>query len=270
MSAPKRKCRQYSQEYLSFGFISSPGNNTIPLCLICEKTFHNDTMKPSKMKDHLDRMHSDKKNKELEYFKNLKDKFLVRSKTGLKSFLTPSTSKNIEGGLDASYQISLLIAKAGYPHTVGEKLILPAVQEIIKTVMKMDPNPVLRSIPLSNNTVQRRIDEMAEDLKKSLIFELRSCNFSVQLGEATFGRMSLLMIYVRYYSSRKEEITEEFLCVEQFDTYKTGEIIYNCFENFLEENEIPIFNITAASCDGAPSMVGKYRGFLAFLKKKSS
>ena len=43
-----------------------------------------------------------------------------------------STSKNSDDGLKASYNISLLIAKAGNPHIIGEELILPAVKEVIK------------------------------------------------------------------------------------------------------------------------------------------
>ena len=40
-------------------------------------------------------------------------------------------------GLVASYNISLLIAKTGKPHTIGEKLILPAIQEVVSpTVMR--------------------------------------------------------------------------------------------------------------------------------------
>jgi len=70
----KKKCRQYSQEYLKFGFVPSFTNETMPMCLLCEKTFSNDAMKPSKMKDHLERIHSDKKNKDLDFFKMLKEK----------------------------------------------------------------------------------------------------------------------------------------------------------------------------------------------------
>lgn len=72
-SVSKKKCRYYSLDYLKFGFICSPANETIPMCLLCEKTFGNDYMKPSKMKDHLDRVHSDKKKiKNLNFSKNLK------------------------------------------------------------------------------------------------------------------------------------------------------------------------------------------------------
>ncbi|KRX30035.1 hypothetical protein T05_9690 [Trichinella murrelli] len=46
----KKKCRQYSQEYLKFGFIPSFYKDTMPMCLLCQWVFTNDAMKRSKMK----------------------------------------------------------------------------------------------------------------------------------------------------------------------------------------------------------------------------
>ena len=77
------------------------------------------------------------------------------------------TTKN-DDGFVASYNISLLIAKCGKPHTIGEKLILPAIKEVISTVMHQDASSVVRSIPLSNNSVSRRIDELAKDVEQQL------------------------------------------------------------------------------------------------------
>ena len=54
-------------------------------------------------------------------------------------------------GLFASYSISLLIAKSGNPHTIGEKIILPTIQEAVTTVMYSDGRSVIPSIPLSND-----------------------------------------------------------------------------------------------------------------------
>ena len=92
----KKKCRQYSQEYLKYGFVPSISNETKLMCLLCEKTFSNDAMKPAKMKDHLERVHSDKKNKDLEYFKKCKEK--LRTRPNLKTLFNPTPSANIEGG----------------------------------------------------------------------------------------------------------------------------------------------------------------------------
>ena len=45
----------------------------MPLCLLCEKSFSNDAMKPAKMKDHLERLHTYKKHKDINYFKTQKE-----------------------------------------------------------------------------------------------------------------------------------------------------------------------------------------------------
>ena len=57
----KRKCRQYSEEYLQICFISSPSNVQLPMCLLCGKPFSNKAMKPSRLSNHLEKKHADKK-----------------------------------------------------------------------------------------------------------------------------------------------------------------------------------------------------------------
>ncbi|XP_060873308.1 zinc finger BED domain-containing protein 5-like [Metopolophium dirhodum] len=127
MSDAKRKCRQYNMTYLKFGFIPLPSNIQLPMCLICNKVFSNEAMKPSRLKEHLQKVHPDKQNKDLSFFTNIRDKFL---KAPSVSGLFAGSSKQCDDGLIASYNISKLIAKSGKAHTIGEELILPAVKEI--------------------------------------------------------------------------------------------------------------------------------------------
>ena len=75
----KRKCRQYSEDYLQFGFIPSPSNVQLPMCLVCGKSFSNEAMKPSRLLDHLKNKHADKKDKPVSFFQDLKDKFEKRN-----------------------------------------------------------------------------------------------------------------------------------------------------------------------------------------------
>ena len=114
MTESKKKCRQYSQDYLKFGFIASPTNESIPMCLLCKKTFSSDSMKPSKMKDHLERIRCDKKSKELVYFKALKAKF--QSRPRLETFFKSPANADLQGGQRASYNIALNITKNGKPY----------------------------------------------------------------------------------------------------------------------------------------------------------
>ncbi|GBP60951.1 Protein FAM200B [Eumeta japonica] len=78
MAESKKKCRQYSVEYLKFRFLSSKADKRLPTCLLCNKVLSNDSMKPSKLEDHLRRCHSDKIGKDLKYFQTLKEKYKKR------------------------------------------------------------------------------------------------------------------------------------------------------------------------------------------------
>jgi len=128
------------------------------MCLICRKVFSNEAMKPSRLQEHLIKVHANKKNMDLFYFQALEKKFL-KEPTLVNMFST--TSKQDDDGLRASYNISLLIAKSGKPHTIGEELILPAINEVINTMLHKPAFDIIKKIPLSNNTMQRRNDEMA-------------------------------------------------------------------------------------------------------------
>ena len=99
------------------------------MCLLCEKTFSNANMKPSKMKEHLERIHSDKKDKDLEFFKTLKAKF--NNRPSLETFFKLHVKTDLEAGQAATYNIALNIAKKGKPHTIGEEVIIPALREVI-------------------------------------------------------------------------------------------------------------------------------------------
>ena len=77
MTESKKKCRQYSVDYLKFGFLPSKADKRLPICLLCNKVLRNDPIKPSKLENHLRRCHSDKIDKDLEYFLKLKGKMKI-------------------------------------------------------------------------------------------------------------------------------------------------------------------------------------------------
>ena len=49
------------------------------MCLICNKVLSNEAWRPSRLLDHLNRMHPDKKDKKEEFFRNLRDKLQKKS-----------------------------------------------------------------------------------------------------------------------------------------------------------------------------------------------
>ena len=64
---------------------------------------------------------------------------------------------------------ALRIAQQKKPHNIGEKLILPCCKNIVRCMIGDGAKRKLAPEPLSNNTIQRRISEMAEDIKQQVV-----------------------------------------------------------------------------------------------------
>ena len=74
--------------------------------------------------------------------------------------------------LKPSYEVSLMIAKQKKTHPVGENLVLPAAKVMVRCVFGDESVKKLNSIFLSNNTVQRRIEEMSVDILQQVISDI--------------------------------------------------------------------------------------------------
>jgi len=259
--ARNKKIRQYDVAYLKFGFIASPNDPTRPLCLVCDSTFSNEAMKPSRLKDHLQRKHPTKLGTD---FRMMRDQRLKQ--TTVRSLFS-KTDSMLEKGLLSSYNISLMIAKTGHAHTIGETLVLPAVKDVIETVMGQSSAPILKAIPLSNNTVQRRIDEMGQDVESQLVQILRTTDHSLQIDESTLrDNEALLLGYVRFIHEKKSHEEMIFALSLASDTKSTS--IFHAVQQYYNAKEIPMRNIIQCATDGAAAMSGKHRGFVALMKRE--
>ena len=59
-ASSKKKCRQYSLQYLFYGFVPSPNDQTKPTCLIRLDLLSNNGMKRFKLKIYLETKHKEK------------------------------------------------------------------------------------------------------------------------------------------------------------------------------------------------------------------
>lgn len=84
---------------------------------------------------------------------------------GIQFLLTRAMSKNSRVAIEASYNISYLMTEFGYPHTVGKNMLLAAIQKVFTTIMKIKPEPISSTLPLSSIIIKRRIDEIAYEQK---------------------------------------------------------------------------------------------------------
>ena len=152
MSNTKKK-RVFNESFVSFGFTSivHKGVET-PQCLICNKVLSVESMKPSKLKQHLHSIHL-----------NFADKgrsFFSRKEKGVKRQWLDSEGsfyRANEAGVEASFRLSYQIAKQNRPHTIGEELIMPCAETLVKLMIGEKYVDKLNPVSLSDNTVQRRI-----------------------------------------------------------------------------------------------------------------
>ena len=131
------------------------GDISRPQCILCDKILSNKSMRPSKLKYHLENVHKEHKDKDEAFFRKRRNQ--KKNQTQITSMFKRNR-QNIDDGVLTSYYLSLIIAKQGLPQA-----FIPAIKTVLDRVLHLNnTSNVLRTIPLSNNTVKRRIDEMGE------------------------------------------------------------------------------------------------------------
>ena len=157
-----------------------------------------------------------------------------------------------------------MIAKVGKPHAIAERLVKPAMLICAEELLGKKAANILQKIPLSNDTVKRTQDEIAENLEKQLVEKLKVSQFSLQIDETTMNNSVLLLAYFRYIDAMV--IPEEILFINKLiDT--RSETIFAAVYDFLQNNGIPLSNLLQIATDGASAMTGKHNGFVAKLKE---
>ena len=161
----------------------------------------------------------------------------------------------------------MLIAQSGKPQTIGETLILLAVSEVFRTVLHKPSEEVIESIPLSNNTVQRKVDEMSGNTEEHLCLILETTKFSLQFDESTLpDKKSLPLAYVRFV--KDGNLMKKFLFAKELETHTTSESVFQLVVGFFNEKEIPLTDIVSCATDGAPSVFSRHQEFVKYLKEE--
>ena len=170
--------------------------------------------------------------------------------------------------IEASYRVAQRIAKLRKAHTIAEDLVKPCALEMAEIMCGTEVKTKLAQIPLSNNTISRRIGCMSEDIREQVCDKIRMslAKASLQLDESTdVANLSQLLVYVRYvYKNRVEE--EFLMCEPLFATTKSRDV-KDKVDAFLATNNLSWNDHFGSLCtDGAPVMLGVRSGFTTLVK----
>lgn len=257
------KKRSYKEAFLQWGFTKIVSRNIEkPQCVLCNKVLNPESMKPSKLKEHFEKIHKEFAGKDIDFFKR-KESVLKASRLDS----TGSVQKANESCLEASYQIAYRIAMNKKPHTIGEDLIKPCLCDAVSLVIGDQHVAKIKQISLSNTTVQSRISDMSNDILATVISEIKeSPMFALQLDESTdVASCSQLLVYTRYI--KDDHVKEEYLFCTSLPTTTRGEDVFKTLKHFIEENEVDWSKLVGVCTDGAPSMMGVRSGFQALVKQ---
>lgn len=259
----KAKTRKYDDTYLAFGFTcTTVGNEERPQCVVCLKVLACDSLKPNKLRRHLETKHPEHKDKPVEFFRQK----LVNCRAQ-QSLFTKAASVPANAQL-ASYKVAYRVAQCKKPHTIAEELILPCAMDMVSTMLDDSAASKLRAIPLSNNTVGRRIYDMSKDIEEQLNDKVRDSHFSLQMDEATDGNKDCLLItYVRFIDG--DDMREELLFCKQVPGRATAEELFKIIDSYLKEANLKWEDCVGICTDGAQAMAGKRRGLQALIKRVS-
>jgi len=149
-------------------------------------------MYPWKLRRHYEKVHSDHEGKPIDFFKRRCSEL-----SAVKKKIKTHVQTDSENALKASYMVSYRIAQKGEAHTIAKTFIKPCVIDIETCMLDDKSAKHLSIIPLSNNTVALRIDNLATNITETLVSRIKYSKFSLQMDESTdIAGLAVLLVFV--------------------------------------------------------------------------
>lgn len=123
---------------------------------------------------------------------------------------------------EASFRIAQLIAQKKKSHLIAESLIMPACRIMVKTMLGVEAEKEIITIPLSDSKISRRIINISEDIEEQDNEVIKSGGlFALQIDESTdISGKAQLMAFIRFIVNSK--IVGQFFCCKELSGTTTG------------------------------------------------
>ena len=134
---------------------------------------------------------------------------------------------------EASYKVAEIIVKGKKPHTIAKTLLMPACKEMVKIVLGSETASEISTIPLSADTISRRVTNTSSDIEAIIKEKINSRQkFSLQINESTdiSGRTQLLA-YIRYIHG--DVIATNFFFCKENPERETGEEVFRVTNEYV-------------------------------------
>lgn len=175
--------------------------------VLCSATFKNSAMKPAHLLKHLNSVHKDEPDKSLAFFTVKKAEWKLRSKEMVEFSHTEMRA------IKSSFVVAYKVAKEKKPFTITESFFKPTMIEVLKIMLGDSAAEKVDAIPLSNDTISRRIVDMSHDVQKQLCQQQKNADFfCLQFDESTdIAGEAILTGFVRY--PHEYQIIENIFCI---------------------------------------------------------
>lgn len=159
--------------------------------------------------------------------------------------------------------VSYRIAQKNEVHTIAEIFIKPYVIDVATCIIDEKSAKHLSIIHLSNNTVARRIEDLATNVAETLVSRIKYNKFALQIDEST--DIAGIAVGVRLLRKHEHSFEEDLLCCRPRQRFN----FFGLLDDFFTENETPWTNFIDVCTDGAKARAGATAGAIAKIKEKS-
>ncbi|KAM8790029.1 zinc finger MYM-type protein 6 isoform 3-T6 [Rhynchonycteris naso] len=256
----------YDTKYLKVGFVVYPGSKESSprsQCVICGEILSAENMKPVNLSHHFKTKHSELENKPVDFFEQKSLEMECQNSSFKKCLLVEKSL------VKASYLIAFQIAASKKPFSMAEELIKPYLGEMCSEVLGSSAGDKVKTIPLSNNTIGHRIDELSADIEDQLIHKVRDSKwFALQIDESLeISNITLLLCYIRFIDNDCSDIKEELLCCIEMPSQISGFEIFELINKYIASKSLNWKHCVGLCTDGAASMTGRYSGLKAKIQE---